>query len=67
MCIELVAPSLSVWFEHWLDEKWRLPPGDRGELSPEMIETDDLPDPDVVWRGFYRFGLAKRLRADDGR
>ncbi len=67
MCIELVAPSLSVWFERWIAETWRLPPGDRGELSPEMIETVDLPDPDAVWRGFYRFGLVKRLQADDGR
>jgi hypothetical protein len=21
-----------------------------------MVETADLPDPDVVWRGLYRFG-----------
>lgn len=66
MRIELVAPSLSVWFERWLNEPWRLPPDDRSELSPQMVKTDDLPDPDVVWRGFYRFGLAKRLRPDVG-
>jgi len=67
MCIELVAPSLSVWFERWIDGTRGGSPRVHGELSPEMIETADLPDPDAVWRGFYRFGLAKRLHADDGR
>jgi hypothetical protein len=50
------APSLSVWFEHWLDGRTSLPLGDHGPLLPEMVETADLPDPDVVWRGLYRFG-----------
>lgn len=66
MCIRMDAPSLSVWFARWLDEPWRLPPTDRGELQPEMVETNDLPDPDVVWRGFYRPGLAKRLQQGNG-
>ena len=45
LTIEAWAPSLSICFER------------QGELSAEMVETDDLPDPDVVWRGLYRFGL----------
>ena len=52
--IDVVAPSLAVWFEQWLDQTGWRPYG--GHLAPEMIETDDLPDPDIVWRGLYRFG-----------
>lgn len=62
--IELVAQSLAAWFESWLDESW----GNRpqvGQLLPEMVETDDLPDPGIVWRGLYRFGPNWSPRSDD--
>lgn len=63
--IELVAPSLADWFEQWLDESWgKRPHG--GQLLTEMVETDDLPDPGVVWRGLYRFGPDWGPRPDDG-
>jgi SMI1 / KNR4 family (SUKH-1) len=62
MSLELDAPSLSVWFARWLDDPWHLPPGDRGPLLAEMVETADLPDPEVVWRGLYRIGPAWDLR-----
>jgi hypothetical protein len=52
--ISFVAPSLAVWFERWLDQSGWQPYG--GHLLPEMVEKDDLPDPDIVWRGLYRFG-----------
>jgi len=59
-----VAPSLAVWFERWLDQSGWHPYG--GHLLPEMIETGDLSDPDVVWRGLYRFGPEWEPRpADD--
>lgn len=62
--IEAIAPSLSVWFERWLDGR-RDPPGERGPLLPEMVQTDDLSDPDVVWRGLYRFGQGWNLEYED--
>lgn len=49
------APSLSVEIERWLDQTPGVWPGG-DHLRAEMVETDDLPDPDVVWRGLYRFG-----------
>ncbi len=52
----LAAPSLSVWFERWLDNRSYSTQRVHAELSPEMVETADLPDPDVVWHGLYRFG-----------
>lgn len=62
--IELVAPSLAAWFESWLDESWGNHPRG-GQLPPEMVETDDLPDTDIVWRGLYRFGPNWSPRSDD--
>lgn len=64
LSIEAVVPSLSVWFERWLDGR-RDPPGERGPLLPEMVETADLPDPDVVWRGLCRFGQGWNLEYED--
>ena len=55
ICIELVAPSLADWFKQWLDRSWVTRPHG-SELLPEMVETNDLPDPNIVWRGLYRFG-----------
>lgn len=52
----LAAPSLSGWFERWLDNRWLEQFSDHSRLSPEMVEADDLLDPDAVWRGLYRFG-----------
>lgn len=57
LTIEAWAPSLSIWFERWLDgTDDHLAERQQVELLTEMIETDDLPDPDVAWRGLYRFG-----------
>lgn len=65
ICIAADAPSLTEWFEQWMDEHRSMPLYDRSELLPEMVETDDLPDPDIVWRGLYRFGPDWRLKPDD--
>lgn len=66
--IQLAAPSLGVWFDRWLNHRWldqlaffTIPLPEKIEtahtgLLPEMVETGDLPDPDIVWRGIYRFG-----------
>jgi SMI1/KNR4 family protein SUKH-1 len=54
--IQLAAPSLGVWFERWLDNRWLEQFSDHTRLFPEMVESGDLPDPDAVWRGLYRFG-----------
>ncbi len=54
--IALAEPSLSVWLERWLDNRWYSTQRVHAELSPEMVETDDLTDPNEVWRGLYRFG-----------
>ena len=64
ICMELVAPSQANWFERWLDRSWVTRPYGR-ELLPEMVETGDLPDPDIVWRGLYRFGPGWWARPDD--
>lgn len=73
LAISAYAPSLSAWFARWLDEipyRGQLAyHDDLGELLPEMVETDDLPDPEAVWRGLYRFGPDWRLwelPPDDG-
>lgn len=63
--VELDAPSLSVWFARWLDNAWYGSPSFHSELSPTMVETDDLPDPAVVWRGLYRFGPGWNLEYED--
>jgi hypothetical protein len=70
----LVAPSLGIWFSRWLDDLYGVPgaswpyPRERRLLKPEMVETSDLPDPEVVWRGLYRFGPEwRRPRRDDER
>ena len=63
--LQVVAPSLSVWFERWLDKSRGEPSIDHGELLPEMVETDDLPDPEIVWRGLYRSGPDRKLRQDN--
>ncbi len=55
LTIEAWAPSLSIWFERWLNDTDDDPDEHQGELLTEMVETDDLPDPDVVWHGLYRF------------
>lgn len=52
----LAEPSLSVWLERWLDNRWYSTQRIHAEISSEMVEASDLPDPDVVWRGLYRFG-----------
>lgn len=56
--MQALAPSLSAWFSRWLDgvrDTWQ---GDHQPLTAEMVESDDLPDPEVVWHGMYRFGPA---------
>lgn len=69
--LRLVAPSLAVWFTRWLDDIHGVGngpkpyPHERGLLTPEMITTTDLIDPDAVWRGLYRFGPEWRLGTDD--
>ncbi|HEV8194001.1 MAG TPA: hypothetical protein VGP82_21345 [Ktedonobacterales bacterium] len=69
--LSLVAPPLGIWFSRWLDELYGVPgaswpnPRERRLLQPEMVETGDLPDPEVVWRGHYRFGLEWRPRKSD--
>lgn len=65
MIITLESPSLSVWFERWLDDTGRDGISGLQELPPEMVETDDLPDPGIVWRGLYRFGPNWSPRSDD--
>lgn len=60
LCLE--APSLGAWSARWLDnltghipaERW--PQIAHGPLTDDMVETSDLPDPEVAWRGLYRFG-----------
>jgi len=64
MTIRVLAPSLSVWFERWLAGTWREQYECDGELLPEMVETADLLDPEVVWRGLYRFGPEWRRPVD---
>src|SRR5262249_38491857 len=64
MTLQVYAPSLGDWFEQWLDEKRGVPPRPR-ELLPEYVETADLLDPEVVWRGVYRFGPDFELRQPD--
>ena len=56
LTLEAWAPSLSVWFERWLDDTEHEHIERQDELSSEMVKTDDLPDPNEVWRGLYRFG-----------
>lgn len=51
------APSLGAWFARWLDEREANRPYERvylRQLTADLVETDDLADPDVVWRGIYR-------------
>lgn len=55
LTIEAWAPSLSIWFERWLDDTKHEHIESQDKLSLDMVETDDLPDPDAVWRGLYRF------------
>jgi hypothetical protein len=67
--IQANAPSLRAWFARWLDEvpyRGMLAyQDDWGELLPEMVETDDLPDPEVVWRGLYRFEPASKPQPEE--
>jgi hypothetical protein len=65
LTLEAWAPSLSVWFERWLDDTEHEHNERQDELSSEMVETDDLTDPDVVWRGLYRFGLGWEGSSED--
>jgi SMI1/KNR4 family protein SUKH-1 len=63
--LTLQAPSLRAWFDRWLGawstytghtaaEPWQWPKFE--PLTADLVETADLPDPEVVWRGLYRFG-----------
>lgn len=63
--LSLDAASLGAWFDDWLGawttytghtpaQPWRK--RESGPLTADLVETSDLPDPDVVWRGLYRFG-----------
>ena len=56
--MQALAPSLSAWFSRWLDgvrDTWQ---SDPQPLAADMVDTDDVPDPDGVWQGVYRFGPA---------
>jgi hypothetical protein len=63
--LSLEALSLSAWFDRWLGawreftghtsaEPWRMPKFE--PLTADLVETADLTDPEIVWRGLYRFG-----------
>lgn len=53
--IEFAGPSLEDWFEHWTDPELKSAPVDGGELAPDNVDLSGLDDPDLVWRGLYRF------------